>query len=94
MSLHLPSHENRLAGPLPRVCMRPPTAVPRAAAGRATSMPNKGLTEVAGIRVGHHTLTERPTGCTVILVEATARRVVCRSAAARRGRARRICSTR
>ena len=30
---------------------------------------SKGLTDVAGIRVGHHTLAERPTGCTVILVE-------------------------
>jgi L-aminopeptidase/D-esterase-like protein len=29
----------------------------------------KGLTAIEGIRVGHHTLTERPTGCTVILVE-------------------------
>jgi L-aminopeptidase/D-esterase-like protein len=29
----------------------------------------KGLTEVQGIKVGHHTLAERPTGCTVILVE-------------------------
>jgi len=29
----------------------------------------KGLTAVEGVRVGHHTLTERPTGCTVILVE-------------------------
>jgi L-aminopeptidase/D-esterase-like protein len=28
-----------------------------------------GLTDVAGLRVGQHTLTERPTGCTVILVE-------------------------
>jgi L-aminopeptidase/D-esterase-like protein len=28
-----------------------------------------GLTDVAGLRVGHHTLTERPTGCTVILVD-------------------------
>ncbi|HVS63330.1 MAG TPA: P1 family peptidase [Thermoanaerobaculia bacterium] len=26
-----------------------------------------GLTDVAGLEVGHHTLTERPTGCTVIL---------------------------
>jgi L-aminopeptidase/D-esterase-like protein len=32
-------------------------------------MPNKGLTEVEGLRVGHHTLTERPTGCTVVLVD-------------------------
>lgn len=28
-----------------------------------------GLTEVHGIKVGHHTLAERPTGCTVILVD-------------------------
>ena len=31
--------------------------------------PSKGLTAVAGIKVGHHTLTERPTGCTVVLAE-------------------------
>src|SRR5262245_17485182 len=30
---------------------------------------DKGLTQVAGIKVGHHTLSERPTGCTVILVD-------------------------
>lgn len=30
---------------------------------------SKGLTAVPGIKVGHHTLTERPTGCTVILVD-------------------------
>ena len=29
----------------------------------------KGLTAVHGIKVGHHTLSERPTGCTVILVD-------------------------
>jgi L-aminopeptidase/D-esterase-like protein len=29
----------------------------------------RGLTEVHGLKVGHHTLTERPTGCTVILVD-------------------------
>lgn len=32
----------------------------------------KGLTDVPGIRVGHVTLSERPTGCTVILTEAGA----------------------
>lgn len=32
----------------------------------------KGLTAVPGIKVGHHTLTERPTGCTAILTEAGA----------------------
>lgn len=29
--------------------------------------PAGSITDVPGIRVGHHTLTERPTGCTVIL---------------------------
>src|SRR6185436_10655236 len=33
---------------------------------------NLTLTAVAGIKVGHHTLTERPTGCTAILVESGA----------------------
>jgi L-aminopeptidase/D-esterase-like protein len=31
-----------------------------------------GLTSVPGIKVGHHTLSERPTGCTVVLVEPAA----------------------
>ncbi|MBI4263217.1 MAG: P1 family peptidase [Acidobacteria bacterium] len=30
---------------------------------------HKGLTEVEGLRVGQYTLTERPTGCTVVLVD-------------------------
>src|SRR5690348_4859432 len=29
----------------------------------------KGITDVAGIRVGHYTMPQRPTGCTVILVD-------------------------
>src|SRR6476659_6367205 len=32
----------------------------------------KGLTDVPGIKVGHFTLSERPTGCTVILAESGA----------------------
>ena len=32
-------------------------------------MRNKGLTDVEGLRVGHYTLTARPTGCTVVLVD-------------------------
>ncbi len=36
---------------------------------RTMSQPNQGLTAVGGIKVGHHTLAERPTGCTVVLVE-------------------------
>ncbi len=31
-----------------------------------------GLTDVAGVKVGHVTDTRRPTGCTVVLVEAGA----------------------
>src|SRR5947209_18324172 len=42
-------------------------ALPAAAQTR-----NLTLTAVPGIKVGHHTLTERPTGCTAILVEAGA----------------------
>ena len=30
---------------------------------------SRGLTDVPGIKVGHHTLTERPTGCTVVIVD-------------------------
>jgi len=33
---------------------------------------NTTLTAVSGIKVGHHTLADRPTGCTVILAEAGA----------------------
>src|SRR5262245_33646508 len=33
---------------------------------------NGTLTAVQGIKVGHHTLAERPTGCTVILVDGDA----------------------
>ena len=35
----------------------------------APSSANTTLTAVGGIKVGHHTLTERPTGCTVIMVD-------------------------
>lgn len=37
-----------------------------------TGASNSTLTAVPGIKVGHDTLTERPTGCTVILAEAGA----------------------
>ena len=39
-------------------------SVPVASQGRPS-----GLTAVDGLRVGHHTLTQKPTGCTVILAE-------------------------
>ena len=32
-------------------------------------MTTRGLTAIAGIEVGHHTLAARPTGCTVVLTE-------------------------
>jgi L-aminopeptidase/D-esterase-like protein len=38
------------------------------AAPRATAT-NRGIADVQGIRVGHFTLAERPTGCTVVLVD-------------------------
>lgn len=36
---------------------------------RETMRLNQGLTAVRGIKVGHYTLSERPTGCTVVLAE-------------------------
>ncbi len=35
-----------------------------------TPVDNRTLTAVDGLKVGHHTLTTRPTGCTVVLAEA------------------------
>lgn len=48
------------------------TACAVVAAACAASMQTpapRGLTAVDGIKVGHHTLKERPTGCTVVLVD-------------------------
>jgi L-aminopeptidase/D-esterase-like protein len=36
------------------------------------SVASRGLTAVTGLKVGHHTLDGRPTGCTVVLAEAGA----------------------
>lgn len=36
--------------------------------GKGTMSAMGSITDVPGIEVGHHTLTERPTGCTVVLV--------------------------
>ena len=46
-----------------------PQAPPLIAPVLTQMAPSKGLTDVPGIRVGHHTLTERPTGCTVVLAD-------------------------
>jgi L-aminopeptidase/D-esterase-like protein len=40
-----------------------------AIAAVSAQSPARGITDVPGIRVGHHTLSERPTGCTVILAD-------------------------
>jgi L-aminopeptidase/D-esterase-like protein len=47
------------------------TDIAQAASGKTVSAPLLGgaITDVTGIKVGHHTLTRRPTGCTVILCE-------------------------
>lgn len=42
---------------------------PAASAETPAPTGGRGLTEVHGLRVGQHTLDERPTGCTVVLVE-------------------------
>ena len=47
----------------------PAATASSAAASKLAPTGGRGLTEVHGIKVGHHTLTERPTGCTVILVD-------------------------
>ena len=39
---------------------------------QGVSPANHTLTAVPGIKVGHHTLSQRPTGCTVVLIESGA----------------------
>jgi L-aminopeptidase/D-esterase-like protein len=52
----------RSAGPAAAACLLLPVTA-------LAQPPARGITEVPGIKVGHHTLAERPTGCTVILTE-------------------------
>jgi L-aminopeptidase/D-esterase-like protein len=40
-----------------------------ATAAGQTQAPARGLTAVQGLKVGQHTFTERPTGCTVVIAE-------------------------
>ena len=51
-------------------------ALPSMANGAAIDLaslpPGGSITDVPGLKVGHHTLTERPTGCTVLICEAGA----------------------
>jgi L-aminopeptidase/D-esterase-like protein len=52
------------AAVVPRAQLRSASSIAKNAASS-----RKGLTDVAGIRVGFHTLAERPTGCTVVVVD-------------------------
>ncbi len=55
---------------MPQLLLLPLTLTSLAVgAEAATAAPRSGLTAVEGVKVGHHTLDERPTGCTVVLVE-------------------------
>ena len=47
----------------------PETVAAQTPGARGGPAPDAGLTRVPGIKVGHHTLSERPTGCTVVLVD-------------------------
>jgi L-aminopeptidase/D-esterase-like protein len=58
--------------PLIAACGALSAAVQRDAAPAAAAASNRTITAVDGIRVGHVTLTERPTGCTVVLVDGDA----------------------
>ncbi len=44
-------------------------AIPSIMTSQSPPASNRGLTAVQGLKVGHHTLTERPTGCTVVIAE-------------------------
>jgi L-aminopeptidase/D-esterase-like protein len=56
-----------IAGSVVALTQSAPPSSPKPTGLVATG--GRGLTEVHGIKVGHHTLAERPTGCTVIMVD-------------------------
>ena len=47
----------------------PSQSLPQSARAVAAPHVGNGITDVPGIRVGHHTLAERPTGCTVVIAD-------------------------
>ena len=57
---------------LPLAAAIPPMAYAAAAADGITMPPGGSIADVPGLKVGHHTRTDRPTGCTVMLCEAGA----------------------
>ena len=58
-----------LTGALAALALAAPVLPQRGAGVTPATTRGTGLTEVTGIRVGHHTLSERPTGCTVVIVD-------------------------
>ena len=66
------------------------TPDPKAAAFATPAADNMTLTAVEGVKVGHFTLSERPTGCKTSSSK-KGRRGVLTSVAARRARGRPIC---
>ena len=64
--VHHAPHALTAPSPLPD-CSRPRHG--RRQRPRQRDWRGKGLTDVQGIKVGHFTLTERPTGCTAILAQ-------------------------
>ncbi len=46
-----------------------PTSMPQPSNPREPAVSNHTLTAVTGLKVGHFTLSERPTGCTVVIAE-------------------------
>src|SRR6266699_2868446 len=57
---------------MPRIGRAALLALALPSVGLAQAPAKNGLTAVAGLKVGHHTLAARPTGCTVVLAEAGA----------------------
>ena len=51
------------------LCAAAPRAQAPAVQASSVNWRGKGLTDVQGIKVGHFTLSERPTGCTAILAQ-------------------------
>jgi L-aminopeptidase/D-esterase-like protein len=56
----------------PTICAAVLSAAVISLSAQTPSRSNRTITAVPGIKVGHYTLTERPTGCTVILTESGA----------------------
>src|ERR1035438_4876562 len=54
---------------IPALALAGMSASARDLAAEAEPGPSGAITDVAGIKVGHSTRTDRPTGCTVLLAE-------------------------